>query len=193
MKRIKKGFTLAEVLITLAIIGIVAALTVPTLMTDSRYQLVSSRIAKFVSVTEDAALAQAAMNGTIEVSNDKNDLDDIVLYKSRSGNAPYYTYQLKDGTELTVGALGGDNVIDPNIADDAKYGTGATLLTFSHKVSGISDVTPSLRFIMTNKGYIFPDNSDNCSKTLFDTGNSTKNPWKLTKTIAKDQCKKANS
>ena len=65
MKRMKKGFTLAEVLITLAIIGIVAALTVPTLMTDSRYQLVSSRIAKFVSVTEDAALAQAAMNGEI--------------------------------------------------------------------------------------------------------------------------------
>lgn len=30
--RLKKGFTLAEVLITLAIIGVVAAMTIPTLI-----------------------------------------------------------------------------------------------------------------------------------------------------------------
>ena len=184
----KNGFTLAEVLITLAIIGIVAALTVPTLMTDSRYQLVSSRIAKFVSVTEDAALAQAAMNGAITIT----DIDDIVLYKDRSGERPNYTYKLKDGTTLTLGALGATNVIDPDIADAAKYGDPAATLEFYHNVSGINDVTPSLRFIMTNKGYIFPDNSDTCSKELFDktNGQAQKSPWKLTKDIAKNQCKK---
>ena len=32
----KKGFTLAEVLITLGIIGVVAALTIPMLIADSR-------------------------------------------------------------------------------------------------------------------------------------------------------------
>lgn len=36
MKRLKKvfGFTLAEVLITLGVIGVVAAMTIPTLMTN---------------------------------------------------------------------------------------------------------------------------------------------------------------
>ena len=35
----KKGFTLAEVLITLSIIGIIAMLTVPSIMKNYRYKL----------------------------------------------------------------------------------------------------------------------------------------------------------
>lgn len=181
MKKMTKGFTLAEVLITLAIIGIVAALTIPTLMTDSRYQLVSSRIAKFVSVTEDAALAQAAMNGTIGT----NDMAGIILFKKQDGN----TYQLKDGTTLTVANISGNHGISADIADNVKYGAPATLLTFSHNVSGINNVRPSLNFVMTNKGYVFPDKEDTCSSKLFDTSNGAKNPWKLTKDIANAECK----
>ncbi|MCD7878388.1 MAG: type II secretion system GspH family protein, partial [Candidatus Gastranaerophilales bacterium] len=50
----KSAFTLAEVLITLVIIGIVAAITVPTLMANYRKQEVSSRLKKFYSTLSNA-------------------------------------------------------------------------------------------------------------------------------------------
>ena len=170
MKRVKKGFTLAEVLITLAIIGVVAALTIPTLMADSRYQLISSRIAKFRSVTEDAALAYAAMNEKIE----KNDLANIILYKEKDGD----TYYLKDDTTVTLYEKGdqgmpkGDHGI-PNsykVANDdvaEKYGGSAVLLVFSPNVSGLSTVRQTYWFVMTDKGYVIPDRADDCLAALF--------------------------
>ena len=45
----KVAFTLAEVLITLGIIGVVAALTIPTLMANHRKQVVEVRLEKFYS------------------------------------------------------------------------------------------------------------------------------------------------
>jgi len=46
---IKKGFTLAEVLITLGIIGIVAAITIPNMMSNYRKKLKSTRLKHFYS------------------------------------------------------------------------------------------------------------------------------------------------
>ena len=48
------AFTLAEVLITLGIIGVVAALTIPTLMANHRKQVVETRLAKFYSTMNQA-------------------------------------------------------------------------------------------------------------------------------------------
>ena len=50
----KIAFTLAEVLITLGIIGVVAALTIPTLMANHRKQVVETRLAKFYSTMNQA-------------------------------------------------------------------------------------------------------------------------------------------
>lgn len=49
MKKILKGFTLAEVLITLGIIGIVAAVTLPSLQVNVNKQALSTQIAKAYS------------------------------------------------------------------------------------------------------------------------------------------------
>ena len=183
----KNGFTLAEVLITLAIIGIVAALTIPTLMTDSRYQLVSSRISKFVSVTEDAALAQAAMNGEISF----NDLDGIILYKTIDEDSDgVERYELKDGTALRVSQNASENSIPQDLRDTAKYGTPMASLHFYHNVSGLSKVTPEIDFVMTNKGYVFPNAQSQCAMALFDKQNGKQNPWKLTKDLAEGDCRK---
>jgi len=48
------AFTLAEVLITLGIIGIVAALTIPNLMGEYRKRVTETRLAKFYSVMNQA-------------------------------------------------------------------------------------------------------------------------------------------
>ncbi len=49
-----RGFTLAEVLITLGIIGIVAALTIPTLMQKYHKQVVETRVKEAVSMLTNA-------------------------------------------------------------------------------------------------------------------------------------------
>lgn len=57
------AFTLAEVLITLGIIGIVAALTIPTLMGNHRKSIAETRLAKFYSVINQAVLMSEIENG----------------------------------------------------------------------------------------------------------------------------------
>lgn len=50
----KRGFTLAEVLITLGIIGVIAAMTLPSLIQDHRNKVVATRLRKFYSVSNQA-------------------------------------------------------------------------------------------------------------------------------------------
>lgn len=50
----KRGFTLAEVLITLGIIGVVAALTLPALVANYRKNITVTRMQKFYSVMNQA-------------------------------------------------------------------------------------------------------------------------------------------
>ena len=51
-----KGFTLAEVLVTLGIIGVVAALTMPTLIDNHRKAVTEARLEKFYSLMSQAVL-----------------------------------------------------------------------------------------------------------------------------------------
>ncbi|MBR1753953.1 type II secretion system protein, partial [bacterium] len=58
-----RGFTLAEVLITLGIIGVVAALTIPTLMQKTRQHQTLTAIKKFISTMENAIKLSEVENG----------------------------------------------------------------------------------------------------------------------------------
>ncbi len=66
------GFTLAEVLITLGIIGIVAAMTMPALIQHHRKQVVETRLKKFYS-----AINQAVMLAEVEYGDKKIWWEDI--------------------------------------------------------------------------------------------------------------------
>lgn len=58
-----EGFTLAEVLITLGIIGVVAALTLPTVMANYRKKEVETKLAKIYSVMNQAINLNIAEHG----------------------------------------------------------------------------------------------------------------------------------
>ena len=56
----KKGFTLAEVLITLAIIGIVAALTIPSLANGYQKRVLTSQLQKaYAELSQAGAMVMA--------------------------------------------------------------------------------------------------------------------------------------
>ena len=62
-KILKKGFTLAEVLITLAILGVVAAVTLPNMVQDVKYQQIGAKLAKFNATFENAMTAYVISTG----------------------------------------------------------------------------------------------------------------------------------
>ena len=59
----KKAFTLAEVLITLGIIGVVAAMTIPVLLVNTTSQKYRSKLKKTISTLSQAARMSDAQYG----------------------------------------------------------------------------------------------------------------------------------
>ncbi len=66
----KTGFTLAEVLITLAIIGIIAALVLPALLNNFQFRAVGTRLSKFMSTVENNARAYVETTGALDPQAD---------------------------------------------------------------------------------------------------------------------------
>lgn len=64
MKKIN-AFTLAEVLITLGIIGIVAAMTLPTVINNYKKQVIASKLAKFYTIMNQALVRSKAEKGEL--------------------------------------------------------------------------------------------------------------------------------
>ena len=74
------AFTLAEVLITLGIIGVVAAMTMPSLMQNYKRQQATARIKKFVSVINQAL---------ISAENDLGPREDWVIGEMGNSDSAY--------------------------------------------------------------------------------------------------------
>ena len=68
MKRLR-GFTLAEVLITLAIIGVVAAISIPSVISNSQQQEFKTGLRKAVSVLNSAITMNMALDGESPYDN----------------------------------------------------------------------------------------------------------------------------
>ena len=79
----KLGFTLAEVLITLVIIGVIAAMTVPTLMNNTNAQEFRSALKKAISGVNQALTLNYALEGLS--AQDYSSATDIVdnVFKKR--------------------------------------------------------------------------------------------------------------
>ena len=84
-----KGFTLAEVLITLGIIGVVAALTIPTVITNYKKSQIEARLKKLYTVMNQAVLLSKAHDTWTEPSNDALNNQDAMVTWLNSALIPY--------------------------------------------------------------------------------------------------------
>lgn len=98
----KLGFTLAEVLITLVIIGVIAAMTVPTLMNNTNAQEFRSALKKAISSLNQAIEREYAVN-----SLNVGDYDDASGLATnlfgRNLQVIEDSYTIPDGSEFPAG------------------------------------------------------------------------------------------
>lgn len=135
------GFTLAEVLITLAIIGIVAVMTIPTLLSDYQEKVLKSQFKKMYSTLSQALQSTIYENGSEFkcytqdfVRDDPNGISIYVysecakFYKSFFNNLRYmkvqsvnqYPYKSKNDV-LAEGGTASANCNFGLIANTSKY------------------------------------------------------------------------
>lgn len=90
-RTLNKGFTLAEVLITLGIIGIVAAMTLPALTANYRKQVVVTRLQKFYTVFNQAIKMSELANGELDTWDMMGDGS----YNTPEGSVKFFNKYLK--------------------------------------------------------------------------------------------------
>ncbi len=156
-----KGFSLAEVLITLGIIGIVAAATIPNLVAEFRAVKYSVQLKKVVSTLSQTARGGLALNGMT--------FGDAV-YPCSSGDAGG---QETTDDILTLCALFNDTLAGKTyIADASKLKSekgGDYIITKASEGSGLDYLTGG---VVTGHAYsladgslfVFPSDSYNCTK-----------------------------
>ena len=74
----RKGFTLAEVLITLGIIGVVAAITIPGLITAYKKHVIASSLKRAVSSINQAIKQSESENGEMETWNKSLEQEEFI-------------------------------------------------------------------------------------------------------------------
>lgn len=91
----KSGFTLAEVLITLGIIGTVAAMTIPTLMMNYQKQVWESKLKKIYSIATNACERMLIEENVSRVN------ETAVYGEVSNDNLRTYFKLMKDGEQVT--------------------------------------------------------------------------------------------
>ena len=117
----KSGFTLAEVLVTLMIIGVIAAMTIPSLMQSTSQQEYKAAFKKAVSMINQAVTLNYALDGRDGTDYTGADFFDLMTQRlnvmsSTAGNSELYTadgmyFKAGGGAACTVAGGGGvDNI-----------------------------------------------------------------------------------
>jgi len=156
----KCAFTLAEVLITLGIIGVVAALTIPTMVSNYRKRVVETKLQRVYSVMNQAVRMSVAENGdpegweTLGNSNTTTATYDDILewYKKYLGNylkvskleqqpnSEYLLVHFNDGSVLLIK----NYIYDMQFFTESKYANPEKSIfgvnTFVFRFSPNSDV-----------------------------------------------------
>ena len=136
----KQGFTLAEVLVTLSIIGVVAALTLPALVNNTSNAKIGPALSKFNSTFVNAMDQYLTQSGEESVStSDINNLQSYIRMERKNGT---YTFHPAEG----------DASYSNYFANSAQLETiGTSVLNImAAQDAGLSDYNP--RYDFNNDG-----------------------------------------
>ncbi len=164
-KSLKFGFTLAEILITLAIIGVVAALTLPTLVQNYKKKEYSTKLKKFYSTMQQAIQLSEIDNGPasewipVATENDEEGLQKYwdtyfaqylknpqkVYSYVNKWNQACICYVLSDGIKYSI--------YRPKLVSPFQFGVTVYMKNnFDESTSGVD----SFGFLLTDKGKLIP-------------------------------------
>lgn len=189
MKKFKKGFTLAEVLISVGIIGVIASLTMPNLMVSIQRQQVGPSLAKAISTLENAnrlALSDSGVrnlrdlarlaNGTYDETNDayfsrvlapylgatsreRGSYKAYNMSTNFNNNLANNVYTTKDG--ITFIPASGNNVVNNNAPRQYGGRYYVVYIDINGQSKGVNSVGRDLYQVVVDvKGDVFPVGSD---------------------------------
>lgn len=92
----KRGFTLAEVLVAMALVGVIASLTIPTFVSSSRNKANATKLATTISAVENAFTSMIASEGA----------SDLTETEIIDGNGEVYDLEKKLGEYLKITKMG---------------------------------------------------------------------------------------
>ena len=103
------GFTLAEVLITLGIIGVVAALTMPSLIAQHKNQETVARLQKAISVLNNGMGQMMALEGVDQIEHLELSICEPTVIGNKECTGEYlkkYFQVVKDNIGVSIGTSG---------------------------------------------------------------------------------------
>lgn len=177
MKKKFNGYTLAEVLITLAIVGVIAALVVPRLVNNTNNATISSSLARGVELTQNgmANIMMEAQNRSDEEIAPAN-LASIELRDILGGEDEDY---ITDGANLfasTMSFMGTEEVNNYNIDSIRNYAGGVLgngMLTNTHAYK-FKKANPVIIFQeVPAAGIADKDNDDIITRIFIDANGSS--------------------
>ncbi len=180
----KLGFTLAEVLITLGIIGVIATLTLPTLMSNTAEREYSTALKKGISALTEAVQMQVALEN---VSFDE--MFDASSTTTQDGETSDFSTEAASLYALLAARMQTEKLADmsgDDVCAENATGGSASCLNYNEDASGGFDTAIFFRdgsAIMFEKEATIGDETCentsgeevNCFKVLYDV-NGTKKP-----------------
>lgn len=100
----KRGFTLAEVMIAMALIGVIASLTIPTFVSSSRNKANATKLGTIVTATENAFVSMIASEAV-------QDLTETPFYSLLSSDMASAMAELNKYLKITYGNSNGQYAI----------------------------------------------------------------------------------
>ena len=174
------GFTLAEVLITLGIIGVVAAMTIPTLMSNTNSSEMKTAFKKILSAMNQAVTMSVALNyvdfaditqtntaddSLYQILNDKMHIVRAVLgnggqdeeVKMMGFSTSNYTLFFADGMTLSYDPAHMHHCTNYNVAGRGNRCVGIVDVNGKRKPNKLSNCQANMNQ-GSNNGYVSADN-----------------------------------
>lgn len=145
--RILRGFTLVEVLITLGVIGVIAAITIPTVVKKYQERVTVSKVKKFYSTINQAFLLSVKDNGYANDWNVTNGKNNTTAYQIANYFKPYLKIIKDCGTNS--GCL--------NYESETKFLSGSSNINYNTN-------STYYKIILNDGSYVFIRGSNNYCK-----------------------------